>query len=412
MLKDAETHSNYLFASCYLRWDDYRLLLDEHKQYDCLHRLSEKDTFPLRKINNGKIRIGFISPDFRDHSVSYFIEPVIQYLPKNSFTVYCYSGVINADMITKRIQSFCDEWRQLTGLDARQCAETIYDDKIDVLVDLSGHTGGNFLPVFFYKPAPLQISYCGYPFSTGLSVMDYKVVDSTTDAPRVADIYYTEKLMRLDGCFLCYKPPPAPVITTRKGGGIVFGSFNSLPKLNSDVISLWAEILSVIPDSKIIIKRKSLDVPVVQRRIADMFMSFGVNPNRVIFIGHSPNLTTHLEWYNRIDVALDTFPYNGTTTTCEALYMGVPVVALCGDVHMSRVSTSILNCIGCWELIAENRSRYVEIAMGLSKNRDQIIAYKKTLRQRIFDGDLCDWAKFADKFGKKIMEVVDEKRKC
>ena len=244
------------------------------------------------------------------------------------------------DETTLRLQRAAHHWRDISALDDRHALECIRADCIDILVDLAGHTAGNRLLLFTAKPAPVQITWLGYPATTGLAEIDYRMTDSVAD-PEGYDSHCTEKLLRLPGCFLCYQPnanspqvAPSPALVNTY---VTFGSFNNLAKINEDVIALWSALLQSLPESRILIKNPSLSDAATAERYKVQFAHYGIGPERVELLGLVPGTEAHLDTYRKIDIARNTFPYNGTTTTCEALYMGVPVVTLMGQAHAGRV---------------------------------------------------------------------------
>jgi predicted O-linked N-acetylglucosamine transferase (SPINDLY family) len=285
-------------------------------------------------------------------------------------------------------------------LDDWKAIEKIRADSIDILVDLAGHTAGNRLPLFMARPAPVQISWLGYPATTGVAEIGYRVTDIVAD-PQGAENYYSERLLRLPDCFLCYEPPEkCPPITLPPAlvnGYVTFGSFNNIAKMNHDVIRLWSDLLLALPDSRIMIKNPSLgDLPTAKRYM-DRFAHHGIDPGRILLRGFSQTTEEHLEAYSQIDVALDTFPYNGTTTTCEALYMGVPVVSLCGEMHAGRVGASILSVIGQMEMVATSRDGYLSTALRLAENPDELSRLRESLRDCMCSSPLCNGKLFARK---------------
>jgi predicted O-linked N-acetylglucosamine transferase (SPINDLY family) len=253
--------------------------------------------------------------------------------------------------MTKRMQSLASAWRVINGVPDATVEQVIRQDQIDILVDLAGHSARNRMPVFARKPAPVQVSYLGYPDTTGLAGMDYRITDSLVDPPGAADEWSVEKLHRLDPCAWCFRPhepyPPLPPPSPRASVDrpITFGTFNAVAKLNDPLIATWAEILREVPESRFLMKAAALAEAEVADRIRAQFQSHGVASDRLELLGQRINATEHLALYANMDVALDTFPYHGTTTTCEAMWMGVPVVTLAGRAHAGRVGVSLLtNC--------------------------------------------------------------------
>ena len=260
-------------------------------------------------------------------------------------------------------------------------------DGIDILVDLSGHTKGNRMLVFARKPAPVQATYIGYPDTTGLGTMDYRLTDALADPEGQTEHLHTEQLLCLPHGFLCYQPPlgcpevsSSPVLQTRQ---VTFGSFNSLAKVNPELIARWAEILKAVPESRLIIKSKPLVDADTCDYVNGLFQQSGIEAGRVELLGWLPDKTQHISLYNRVDIALDTFPYHGTTTTCEAMWMGVPVITQAGETHVSRVGVSLLSSVGLEELIAESAEDYIQKAIDLANNVERLQELRANLRLRM-----------------------------
>lgn len=395
---DARAHSNLLLTLNYLDLDP-REVLKEHRSWAERHGCSSE----IRKHANSpdperRLRVGYVSPDFREHSVAYFIEPVLAAHDRSRFEVCCYSDVPRPDSTTERLRTYAAVWRDIAGWSDQRVLEQVMADRIDILVDLAGHTAGNRLTVFVRRPAPVQVSYLGYPNTTGLTAIDYRITDAWSDPPG-SEAFYTERLLRLPGCFLCYQPPSdSPDVSSLpfdQNGFITFGSFNNLAKLHPDVIDCWAELLRTVPGSRLLIKNPSLRDSQVRQRLNDDFCARGIGADRLEL--HSPASTTrdHLALYGRMDIALDTFPYNGTTTTCEALWMGVPVVTLTGAAHAGRVGTSILRTLGLQALIGADRKDYVARAAGLARETAALRRFRAELRHQLRVSKLCDRGAFA-----------------
>jgi predicted O-linked N-acetylglucosamine transferase (SPINDLY family) len=255
------------------------------------------------------------------------------------------------------------------------------------------------LPVFALKPAPIQISYLGYPNTTGLPTMDYRLTDELADPPGLTERYHTEQLVRLPHGFLCYTPPadapPPGDSPVETAGHVTFGSFNSIAKVTPQVIDLWSSILSALPSSRLILKSHALTDAGVRERFTRLFSGRGVEPGRVELLGYIRGRSEHLSLYQRIDIGLDSFPYNGTTTTCEALWMGVPVITLSGETHAGRVGMSILSHAGLPELVTENEDDYRDLALELARNPARVKDFRHCLRQRLRESPLCQGQSFA-----------------
>lgn len=346
-----------------------------------------------------RLRIGYVSPDFRYHSVAYFFESVITRHDHQLFEITCYSCNKNTDEMTARLREQADHWRELWELDDTEAAATIYKDRIDILVDLSGHTGDNRLPIFTLKPAPIQATYLGYPNTTGLTEIDYRLTDAIADPPGWTEQWYTEKLLRLPRCFLCYTPPaeispPVAPLPVESAGHITFASFNNLNKMNEGVIRLWAIILTALPNSQLVLKSKHLSDKAKSDRILQLFAHNSIPPERLLLVPRVDSRTEHLELYGAVDIALDPFPYSGTTTTCEALWMGVPVITLAGEIHASRVGASLLTAIGLEELIAHSEEEYVQKAVALATDLQRLNTLRATMRERMRQSPLMDAQSF------------------
>jgi predicted O-linked N-acetylglucosamine transferase (SPINDLY family) len=346
-----------------------------------------------------RLRIGYVSPDFRAHSVAFFIEPLLAAHNRERVEVTGYANLLQPDPMTRRLREIADRWHNVWGLDDNKLAQLVRNDGIDILVDLAGHTAGNRLGVFGMKPAPVQVSWLGYPNTTGLREMDYRLTDEWADPPGAGDTRHTETLVRLPHGFLCYKPlddspdvSAAPVISN---GYVTFGCFNNSAKVNGKLLDVWSEILTDLPDARLLLKSKQLHGPGLHQRFRDEFIRRGVDPDRVEMLGRVQSTLDHLALYGRVDIALDTFPYNGTTTTCEALWMGVPVIALAGDRHAGRVGVSLLHGLGVDELIAATPEDYRRLVVELARERDRLVAYRSALRQRMQNAPLTNAAGFA-----------------
>jgi predicted O-linked N-acetylglucosamine transferase (SPINDLY family) len=397
---DARAHSNLLLSLQYLDEIDPAELFAEHRRWGERHGRPNGSAAPF--INpvdpERRLRVGYVSADLREHSVAYFLEPLLEHGDHERFDHVCYSAVPRPDAVTARLQAHADLWRDIVGRDDADLARQIREDRIDVLVDLAGHTAGNRLPLFARRTAPVQATYLGYPGTTGVPAIDYRLCDATTDPPG-DEAYHTEELVRLPGCFLCYRPPadaprvePAPSATA---GRVTFGSFNNLAKVNTGVVDAWAEVLRVLPDARLLLKSAFFSDAATADRYRALFAERGVAGERIETVGRAPTTVEHLAVYRRLDVALDTFPYNGTTTTCEALWMGVPVVTLAGHRHASRVGASLLGAVGLAELVAGDRREYVARAVAMARDRARLASLRRELRGSVAASPLCEPSAFA-----------------
>jgi len=354
----------------------------------------DNDRSPQRRL-----RIGYVSPDFREHSVAFFLENLLAHHDPNQVEIFCYAQLPKPDQTTARFQQLAHHWQLTTGQSDAQVAELVRRDRIDILVDLAGHSSGNRLLVFARKPAPVQVTYCGYPGTTGLTTMDYRLTDAYADPPGQTDAFHTEQLVRLPRTFLCFRPsaaaPAVGPVPALASGRVTFGSFNHLAKITDPTVELWSQILRQVPGSRLLLKSWGLGDAAPQRQLLDRFAARGIGPDRLEMHAWIPSPGGHLELYHRVDIALDTHPYHGTTTTCEALWMGVPVVSLAGQHHASRVGVSLLSNVGLPQLIAEDAQGYVQIAVGLANDRSTLTELRIGLRERVADSPLMDAPAFA-----------------
>lgn len=397
----AKAHSNLLLALNYHPAVSQEEIFGESKRFGELHNRSPADLYPAYEYSarsKEKLRIGYLSPDFRSHSVAHFSARLLSGHDSETFEVFLYSAVTRPDRMTADLRTQSRHWRIITGLSDSRVAELIKRDRIDILVDLAGHTANNRLPVFGYRPAPIQVTWLGYPNTTGMPNMDYRLTDSVADPPGIADRLHTEKLIRLEHGFLCFqtsnKEPRVSLLPSHKNGFITFGSFNHLTKLNAEVIRVWADILRRIPNARLFLKSRSLANEHVRNKIAQSFISREISADRLIFRGMSISRSEHLSLYSEIDIGLDTFPYNGTTTTCEAMWMGVPVISLKGNRHAARVGASLMHHAGYTELVADTEREYIELACKLAVDRERLTDMRNSLRPRMRQSDLMNLPQF------------------
>ncbi|MEH6626388.1 MAG: tetratricopeptide repeat protein [Motiliproteus sp.] len=347
------------------------------------------------------LNIGYLSADFRHHSVAFFIEPIIQGHDRTKIKCFCYSNNTRDDEVSKRIKKGADVWHSVAALNDEQLYELIRKDKIDILVDLNGHTGGNRLALFARRPAPIQVTYLGYPNTTGMEVMDYRITDDLSDPSPSADSYYSETLIRLKQGFLCYSPPGAAPTSSKppvlEKGWVTYGSFNNVAKLSPTTINLWARVLKQTPHSQLLLKGKAFNDPQTRAYFVKQFEDQGVAGERLRLIGHAKSFEQHMALYDDIDIALDTFPYHGVTTTFEALWMGVPVISRIGNTHASRVGKSILSVLGLDELTADCDDHFIRIATLLAEDKSRLHEYRKNLRGQLQSSPLMDERGFVAK---------------
>lgn len=398
--RNVVAHSNLLFTLHLSSHATPDAIANEHREWASLHAepLTRLAPAPSRSAaRHGRIRIGYVSPDFREHPVGRFFLPLLANHDPSEFDVICYANLpTNADAISKQIEARATTWRDVTPLNDDELANLLRDDKIDILVDLAGHSAGNRLLTFARRPAPVQLSFLGYPDTTGMSAIGHRLTDAIADPVGQTDALHTEKLIRLPICAWCFEPPrEAPEVKRQSRDNFTFGSFNSLSKINDALLTLWARILVAEPDARLLIKGSGLDGPKTRERILHVLERAGVAAHRIELVPHTAGYIEHLAAYDRIDVALDAYPYNGTMTTCEALWMRVPVVTLAGQTHVSRTGASLLTTVGLTELIAETSEQYVELALSLAQDRDRLSSIATTLRDRMHASPLMNAGRYA-----------------
>jgi len=408
-----EARSALLMTLHYTKGNDPAALFEEHRTFASAHASSIVPLPERSALAAGgrKLRVGYVSPDFRAHPVSVFLAPLLAAHDRGRFQVVCYSLVSRPDALTGQLRRLADEWRDIHSLSDLQAARLIREDGIDVLVDLAGHTADGRPLLFAHKPAPVQVSWLGYPNTTGLAQMDYWLSDEEADPPGEADRWFSEKLKRLRNGFLCYSPAAeveiagAPPCLER--GCVTFGSFNNLAKVSEDSLRLWARVLGAVPGSRLLVKARALAAESARRGISERLSRHGVAAERVVLSPAEPSLEKHLARYGEVDIALDSFPYNGTTTTCEALYMGVPVLSLAGRTHVARVGASILRRVGLDNLVADSEDGFVEAARRLAGAPDRLVSLRRGLRSRLQGSPLMDGRAFAAEIEQAFLEMWD-----
>lgn len=346
-----------------------------------------------------KLRVGYLSADMRSHSVAHFLVSLLESHDHSVVDVIGFPSVQRPDAVTERLRKACDEWIPVQSLGDDQAAVAIHDAKIDILIELGGHTGDSRLMVLDRRPAPIQVSWCGYPQTTGLDAVDYRLTDALVDPEGEIDRHYTEKLIRLPSGFLCYDPPedapdvaPLPAAQTDV---ITFGSFNTLAKMSPKVVELWARIVRKAGNARLVLKASPLSDPLVCDYVKKQFAKHEFDLSKLVLEGRTNGQGAHLGRYGEIDIALDPFPYNGTTTTCEALWMGVPVISLQGNQHVSRVTAGLLQRIGLESLVATTPKQYQQIALELAKNKKRLGELRSGMRERLRGSPLMNKAGFA-----------------
>jgi len=392
--KDHVARSYRLLGLNYLPGLSRERVWEEHRAYGQLVKPSAERRFSVDRDPHRRLRVGFLSPDLRSHPVAAFLEPLLRHVDQSAFEIVLFHDHPTVDETSLRLQSLASLWRNLSGrLDAVAC-ESILADKPDILVDLAGHTGLNRMPLFAGRLAPVQVSYLGYPNTTGLEAMDYRFVDGVTDPDEKDQAFHSERLQRFSPCAWAFEPPagapspgPAPRALT---GQVTFGAFNNFAKVGDNTLRCWARLLERVPGSRLLLKAPGLSAGGVRAVVERRLREAGLPQSRVELLERTLSQQEHLALYNQVDVALDTWPYNGTTTTCEALWMGVPVVTLAGDRHASRVGESLLRAVGQQAWVATSEDAYVELCASLATAPASKDAVRSELREALKGSLLLD----------------------
>ena len=401
-----ELHSLLLYALNHEALDPAGIARD-HTRWGQLHAC--RPLKPVRFSNatdpRRRLRIGYVSGDFRRSAPACFFEPLLDGHDRARFEITCYDNGEADDATFLRLKASACRWRRIAGLTDRKARATIRRDGIDILVDLSGHTGGNRLGIFAGRAAPVQVTYLGYPNSTGLEQMDYRLTDAIADPPGMTARFHTERLLRLPRCFVAFRPHDSSVPVARAPsldhpGAFVFGSFSRPCKWSGPTVAAWAEILRRAPASRLLLHHHVLrrcsegTSRFVEDGIRRRFAALGVDPGRVDFTA-GLEAREHFELYGRVDLALDPFPYNGTTSLCEGLWMGVPAVALEGDAHVSRVASSLLRAAGLGSFVCRTTEAYVRKAVESSSSPRHSSRLRSGMRSRLAASPLMDGAGLA-----------------
>jgi predicted O-linked N-acetylglucosamine transferase (SPINDLY family) len=390
-------HSALLMALHY-RPIDPAALLAAHRDWEQRYAaaLTARRQPPGNWLDPGRrLRIGYVSSDFREHPIRYFVQPLIEAHDRRHFEIFCYSGAARHDNVTKQIMEHADHWQEIAGLRDQQFVDLVRDHEIDILIDLALHSGGGRLLAMAAQPAPIQMSYLGYCSTTGMSYIDWRITDDLVDPPGVTASYYTERLLCLPGGFCCYQPPvEAGPIARREDQRITFGSFNNLAKISEQQVLLWCQILQRVEDSRLFIQARGADQMSFQQRLTEMLAANGIRADRVEFHGSQP-LADYLQAISHVDIALDTYPFNGHTTTCHCLWMGVPVVSFYGAMPVSRVGLGLLTQLQMTELVASEPARYVDIAVALAYDGERRLGLRRDLRERMRRSPLMDRRRLA-----------------
>ncbi|HSH73182.1 MAG TPA: tetratricopeptide repeat protein [Methylophilaceae bacterium] len=408
----SSTFSNYLFALNYSTCISAEEIFAEHKRYDEIHG-SGKFGYPIVNIKDPKpyrkLRIGYLSPDFFDHAVSIFIIPILINHDQNNFETFCYHVDKIRDDVTEELKSISNHWRDCFDWSTESIVKKIKNDDIDILIDLAGHTTNSRLDLFAARAAPIQITWLGYINTTGLSAMDYRIVDSNSDPEGIAERYHTEKLLRLPNTQWCFNKPrqlidvsPLPALTNKF---ITFGSFNRYSKLSEKILSLWAKLLIQIAGSKLVIA----DVPEIElESIREFFTSKNININRLEFYGRM-STESFRELHHKVDIGLDSHPYSGGTTTCESLWMGVPTLTLVGETSISRSTSSLMQTLKLPAWITYTEEEFLKAAILHMSDLQKLATLRFNLREQVESSSIMDASQFTKDLENAFRGVWKEK---
>ena len=401
--QDSSIHSNLLAVLQYSTESTLGGLFDAHCEYDRRHAAALTRSAPPHRNTRDPdrpLRIGMVSPHFAFHPVGHFLIRVLENLDRSQFEIIAYSDARTGDAMTARLRAATAEWRDVSGVPDERLADCIRDDRVDILFDLAGHTAGNRLPVFARKPAPIQITWLDYVGTTGLAAMDC-IIGDPREIPPEAEPWYREKVLRMRDDYVCYDPPagapPVGPLPALAKGHVTFASFNIPAKTTPEIVRVWARILAAVPGSRLLVKNRGFDDPQTREYYGGILTAEGIARERVELRGWSPSGEL-LAAYNEADIALDTFPYNGGLTTCEAIWMGVPVVTCPGKTFASRHGLAHLTAAGIPETIARDLDHYAALAVNLASDLPRLAEFRAGLRARVAGSPLCDGNRFAAHF--------------
>ena len=401
----ADAHSNLLFLHSFRSDQPAELLMSDARGYGHLvaRRAATCRAWENSPVGERCLRVGLVSGDFQSHPVGYFVEGIVGALASHfsdRIELFAYPSHYRTDALTERIKGCCRGWYSAVGLSDEHLARRIREDRIDILIDLSGHTAHNRLPMFAWKPAPVQVSWLGYFATTGVAEIDYFIADPWT-LPKSEEAYFTEKVWRLPETRLCFAPPEVEVAVSElpalNNGYVTFGCFNNLTKMNDAVVALWSQILLLVPESRLLLKSWRLSQTSVQQSVISRFAAHGIGGHRLVLEGASPR-AQYLAAYNRVDIALDPFPFTGGATSAEALWMGVPVLTLAGDRLVSRQGVGLLANAGLPDWISVDADDYVRRAVLHVGDLRHLAVLRRELRQKVLTSPLFDSTRFARHF--------------
>lgn len=413
-------HSAYLFNLNYAEDRPAERIFAAHREWSRLHEppVPRSSPDPIDPDPERRLRIGYVSPDFTFHPVSYFFLPILEAHDPARVEVFLYSNrkrSAKPDAMAGKLRAAADHWRDVFEKNDDELEDRIRADRIDILVDLAGHSGNNRLPLFIRRPAPVQVSWLGYPNTTGLRSIDYRFSDAIVEPPGPADARSSETIYRLPNGFHVFRmPEPFPevgALPALRNGHLTFGSFNNLNKVGIRTIRLWARLLKAVPDSILYVKHQSLNVLANRERLLSSFALFGIPPTRLKLTMNKRSNTRHLLCYHEVDVALDPLAYNGTTTTCESLLMGVPVLTLPGETHASRVSASLLHRVGLDDWVARDEQDFLRIAASLTDAPERLADLRRNLRTTFFNSPLGDAGGLANAIEQAYRQMWMQRRR-
>jgi protein O-GlcNAc transferase len=396
---DESFHSNQLYTILFRHAGDPEHVAAEHFAW------GRRATASVRQYTHQesrgrspaqRLRVGYVSPHFHNHAVNFFVEPILENHDHRAVEVFCFSDSDRRDATNARLRSYADVWRDVLAVPDERVAEQIHADRIDVLVDLAGHLGRNRLMVFARRPAPVQVTYIGYQATTGLPCMDWRVSDSHCDPPGMTERYHTERLLRVEPCFFVYRPsassPDEGPLPALANGHVTFVCQNNFAKVSPQCIALWADVLRAVPKSKLAVLVP--DAPEPREKLLRAFGDLDIATPRIQLLPRASRLD-YLRRCNEIDIALDPTPFNGHTTTCDALWMGVPIVTLSGNAYVSRYGGSALRGVGLEEWIASSPEQYVQIARDWAAQLPALASLRASLRERLRTSPVTDGIGFA-----------------
>ena len=409
---NAAAFDNLLLELNYGPDEDPAALSEEHRRFG--ERFARRYSMPAADLAwPRRLRIGYLSPDLRNHVVARFLEPILCSHDRERFEVFCYFTHQRFDEVSERLRAAVKHWTGCDDLTDAELADRIRRDRIDVLVELAGHTVGNRLRVLALKPAPVQASYLGYPNTTGLEAVDYRITDALADPPGEADRLSVERLVRLPGSYFCYRPnastPEVAPSPAAASGRVTFGCFSNFAKMSNAFLDAAARVVNAVPGSRLVLKSRPLSLAEVAARVRERFARNGVDLQRIELRGWEKSGLGHMQAYNEVDIALDSFPYAGATTTCEATWMGVPVITLAGRTHAGRMGVSLMTALGLPEHVAQDVPGYVSAAVRLASDVRRLETLRQTLRERMRRSPLMDEARFTRSLEQCYLEMWRER---